>query len=130
MTPHPGLQSNTGNIYINYTRTFQFQNFSEIQNFHHFQVNSVSCSEAGYLAPVVPLLSQPVDQRALPEAAAVVWEAASTVPDPSVTGGRHLDDIKEYATFPLTCVKNKVVNYIFFVQACFFFAYFDMTLNT
>lgn len=79
----------------------------------------MSCSEAEYLAPVVPLLSQPVDQRALPEAAAVVWEAASTVPDPSVTGGRHLDDIKEYATFPLTCVKNKVVDYIFFCTHMF-----------
>lgn len=35
------------------------------------------------LALVFLLHDQPVGRLALPEAAAVVWEAASTVPDPS-----------------------------------------------
>lgn len=38
----------------------------------------------GYLALVFLLHGQPVGRLALPEAAAVVWEAASTVPDPSM----------------------------------------------
>lgn len=53
-----------------------------------------------YFALVLLLLGQPVGRRALPEAAAVVWEAASTMPDPSIwqhsntEQGRHLDDAK------------------------------------
>lgn len=36
-----------------------------------------------YFHLVLLFLGEPVGRRALPEAAAVVWEAASTVPDPS-----------------------------------------------
>lgn len=44
-----------------------------------------------YFHLVLLFLCEPVGRRALPEAAAVVWEAASTVPDPSTQQHRNTE---------------------------------------